>query len=79
MGEFFLSTLNVRGINPEIAELIRKDKAEHGHKNVTQAVECIVVEWAQLRSLKGFDTEKARKLKEMIQKLEDLIQELSVD
>ncbi len=74
-----MSNLNVRGISPEIAELIHKDKERHAHKNLTQAVECIVREWAQLRSLKGFDTEKARKLKEMIQKLEDLIQELSID
>lgn len=74
-----MSTLNVRGISPEIAELIHKDKEEHGHKNVTQAVECIVREWTQLRSLKGFDTEKVRNLKETIQKLEGLIRELSVD
>lgn len=71
-------TLYIRDINPEVAELIHKDKEEHVHKNVTQAVECIVREWAQLRSLKRFDTQKARELAELQQKIEKLLAALSI-
>ncbi len=76
MGESYLSNLNFRGVSPEIAELIRKDKEEHAHKNMAQTLECIVEGWAQQRMIEGFDPEKAQKLKDLLQNLKEMLQKL---
>jgi len=71
-----LGTLNVRDVDPDIVEIVTTHKYAHGHKNITQALECIVREWAQQRVIKNIDTEKEN-LQELIRKIEKLIQAIS--
>jgi len=37
--------LNFRKVSPKIAGLIHQHYAEHCHKNMTEALECIIKQW----------------------------------
>lgn len=37
--------LNFRGINPKTAAIIHAHRIEHGHKNLTETLECIIKQW----------------------------------